>query len=293
MLTQTQDVDGPRCLREHRRVRSTVRRIAAAALAATAIAAAVTIQAEASPTATPAASAVAHAGGPAGTNDFRGVNWADPRDNYADDAVVPTGLSVADDYATVVPQGRRHRGAASATSSAPTPLRLPINPASVGTAWWNSYRGDDRRGDRAAASRSSSATGRPTTPRTAGSTTRRLEQRCGTRWSPTYAQEPARLLRADERAVRLHASTSGCRSAPAGSPGTPTSRAAGSSSAAPATTTTSPASAPRPRSTARCCRCTSTASGPATRPRPTGSPTCCRGSARTPTARSSTRPARR
>jgi hypothetical protein len=43
--------------------------------------------------------------GPVGTSEFRGVNWADPRDNYASDAVVPSGLSTADDYATTY----RHR----------------------------------------------------------------------------------------------------------------------------------------------------------------------------------------
>src|SRR6266700_8217409 len=39
---------------------------------------------------------VAHAA----TNQFRGVNWADPRDNYANDPVVPSGLSTSDNYAT-------------------------------------------------------------------------------------------------------------------------------------------------------------------------------------------------
>jgi Transposase DDE domain group 1 len=34
------------------------------------------------------------------TSGFRGVNWADPRDNYAADAVVPSGLSISDSYAT-------------------------------------------------------------------------------------------------------------------------------------------------------------------------------------------------
>ncbi|HEY7413799.1 MAG TPA: hypothetical protein VH593_01290, partial [Ktedonobacteraceae bacterium] len=29
----------------------------------------------------------------AAPNQFKGVNWADPRDNYANDQVVPTGLS--------------------------------------------------------------------------------------------------------------------------------------------------------------------------------------------------------
>src|SRR3954463_16018770 len=33
-------------------------------------------------------------------SQFRGVNWADPRDNYAADAVVPSGLSTRDSYLT-------------------------------------------------------------------------------------------------------------------------------------------------------------------------------------------------
>ena len=75
----------------------------------------------------------------AAPSSFHGVNWADPRDNYASDAVVPSGLSVTDDYRTVyritqnmVAGFRKNLGANT--------LRLPINPASVGTAWWNSYR---------------------------------------------------------------------------------------------------------------------------------------------------------
>jgi hypothetical protein len=88
---------------------------------------------------TPAAS---HAPVPApkgGTSDFRGVNWADPRDNYASDAVVPSGLSVTDDYRTVYrTTGRMVRGFKKNLGA--NTLRLPINPASVGTTWWKSYR---------------------------------------------------------------------------------------------------------------------------------------------------------
>jgi hypothetical protein len=76
----------------------------------------------------------------AGTREFRGVNWADPRDNYAADEVVPSGLSVQDDYRTtyrkaagIVTEFRRELKANT--------IRLPINPASVGTTWWRSYRG--------------------------------------------------------------------------------------------------------------------------------------------------------
>jgi len=121
-------------------VRSTVRRIAAAALAATAIAAAITIQAEASPMATTGSATAVQADGPAGTNDFRGVNWADPRDNYADDEVVPSGLSTTDDYRTTYRKATGIVGEFRTELKANT-IRLPINPSSVGTSWWSSYRG--------------------------------------------------------------------------------------------------------------------------------------------------------
>ena len=78
--------------------------------------------------------------GPTGTSEFRGVNWADPRDNYADDEVVPSGLSTGDDYRTtyakasdVVLEFRHEVGANT--------VRLPVNPSSVGTEWWESYQG--------------------------------------------------------------------------------------------------------------------------------------------------------
>jgi hypothetical protein len=89
-------------------------------------------------------SATAYATGPrpapdTNTSDFRGVNWADPRDNYATDAVVPSGLAVTDDYRTVYRKTVRMVGDFRKNLGANT-LRLPINPASVGTAWWCSYR---------------------------------------------------------------------------------------------------------------------------------------------------------
>ncbi|HKS50046.1 MAG TPA: hypothetical protein VJT49_34050 [Amycolatopsis sp.] len=40
-------------------------------------------------------------------SEFRGVNWADPRDNFTSDEVVPSGLSVTDDYGTVYRTTRR------------------------------------------------------------------------------------------------------------------------------------------------------------------------------------------
>ncbi|RXZ71834.1 ricin-type beta-trefoil lectin domain protein [Agromyces albus] len=78
--------------------------------------------------------------GPAGTSEFRGVNWADPRDNYADDEVVPSGLDTGDDYRTTYAKASdillEFRKEVSANT-----VRLPINPSSVGTDWWESYQG--------------------------------------------------------------------------------------------------------------------------------------------------------
>jgi hypothetical protein len=82
----------------------------------------------------------APAPGPSGTGEFRGVNWADPRDNFASDEVVPSGLSTSDDYRTTYDKASdvilefRHEVRANT-------VRLPINPSSVGTEWWESYQG--------------------------------------------------------------------------------------------------------------------------------------------------------
>ncbi|MGW0803482.1 RICIN domain-containing protein [Nonomuraea sp. NPDC002799] len=76
----------------------------------------------------------------ADTAQFRGVNWADPRDNYADDPVIPSGLSVSDGYATVRAKADAVIAGFQANLGANT-VRLPVNPYSVGTSWWNAYTG--------------------------------------------------------------------------------------------------------------------------------------------------------
>jgi hypothetical protein len=88
----------------------------------------------------PGSAVAAPSVGPSGTSEFRGVNWADPRDNYADDEVVPSGLSTEDDYLTTYNKATdivlelRHETRANT-------VRLPINTSSVGTEWWDSYQG--------------------------------------------------------------------------------------------------------------------------------------------------------
>ncbi|MDX2972340.1 ricin-type beta-trefoil lectin domain protein [Kribbella solani] len=76
----------------------------------------------------------------AATNQFAGVNWADPRDNYADDPVVPSGLSTSDSYNTTYAKAdaiiREFH-----TDLAANTVRLPINPYTVNGSYWSSYTG--------------------------------------------------------------------------------------------------------------------------------------------------------
>ena len=76
----------------------------------------------------------------AATNSFRGVNWADARDNYVDGWVIPTGLTASDSYATVRSKADGILSGFQSLVGANT-VRLPINPQSVNSAWWASYKG--------------------------------------------------------------------------------------------------------------------------------------------------------
>lgn len=122
----------------------TVRRLLAGTAALTCcatLAAAPVAQASPGSAATRAAAATRASAAAAGLDptSFKGVNWADPRDNYVDGPVVPTGLSTSDDYRTT------YRKATAILSELVrigriTTVRLPVNTYSVGTAWWGSYR---------------------------------------------------------------------------------------------------------------------------------------------------------
>lgn len=76
----------------------------------------------------------------ANTSQFRGVNWADPRDNYANDAVVPSGLSTADSYATTYAKASAIISGFASNLGSNT-VRLPINPYTVNGTFWSSYTG--------------------------------------------------------------------------------------------------------------------------------------------------------
>lgn len=76
----------------------------------------------------------------AAPNQFKGVNWADPRDNYANGPVVPTGLSTSDSYATTYAKATAIITGFQKNIGANT-VRMPINPYTVNGSWWNSYTG--------------------------------------------------------------------------------------------------------------------------------------------------------
>ena len=75
----------------------------------------------------------------AATANFRGVNWADARDNYVDGWVIPSGLTASDSYTTVRSKADGILGGFQQLGA--NTVRLPINPQSVNSAWWGAYRG--------------------------------------------------------------------------------------------------------------------------------------------------------
>ena len=76
----------------------------------------------------------------AATNQFRGVNWADTRDNYNTGWVIPDGLAASDTYAQVYSVANSTIEGFENNLGANT-VRLPINEPSVSQSWWSSYRG--------------------------------------------------------------------------------------------------------------------------------------------------------
>ena len=66
-------------------------------------------------------------------------NWADARDNYVDGWVIPTGLTASDSYSTVYTKADGILAGFQSLIGANT-VRLPINPQSVNSTWWASYK---------------------------------------------------------------------------------------------------------------------------------------------------------
>jgi endoglucanase len=76
----------------------------------------------------------------AATSDFRGVNWADQRDNFVNDALVLGGLSISDSYATTQTKADRILSGFQNNLGANT-VRMPVNYPTVSGSYWNSYTG--------------------------------------------------------------------------------------------------------------------------------------------------------
>ena len=73
------------------------------------------------------------------TNQFRGVNWADKRDNFVSEVLVLSGLSLSDTYESASIVADRVIGQfveLLGTNS----VRLPINEPTAST-FWNTYTG--------------------------------------------------------------------------------------------------------------------------------------------------------
>ncbi|MBC7390544.1 MAG: carbohydrate-binding protein [Opitutaceae bacterium] len=73
------------------------------------------------------------------TNQFKGVNWADPRDNFQSGVIYISGLSSTDTYASASVVAERVVGQ-FVSKLGSNSVRLPINEATVST-YWNTYTG--------------------------------------------------------------------------------------------------------------------------------------------------------
>ncbi|GAB3652929.1 RICIN domain-containing protein [Glycomyces tarimensis] len=76
----------------------------------------------------------------ADTSQFRGFNWAVLGDNFSTGRLVIDGLSSSDSYDTVRAKANAVYDDMEAHVGANT-VRLPVNTHTVGTSWWNAYRG--------------------------------------------------------------------------------------------------------------------------------------------------------
>jgi endoglucanase len=76
----------------------------------------------------------------ADTSQFRGFNWAVLGDNFVEGPLVLDKLSQSDSYETVKAKADAIYADMASTMGANT-VRLPVNTHTVGSAWWNAYRG--------------------------------------------------------------------------------------------------------------------------------------------------------
>ena len=75
----------------------------------------------------------------ASTGQFRGVNWADPRDNFVNGVLYPSGLSASDSYSSAATVANQVVGQLYSITGANT-VRMPINEPTVSN-YWGTYTG--------------------------------------------------------------------------------------------------------------------------------------------------------
>src|SRR3954454_8792442 len=73
------------------------------------------------------------------TSQFRGVNWADQRDNFVNGVLYPSGLGASDTYSSASAVADQVVGQMYAATGANT-VRMPINEPTV-AGYWNTYTG--------------------------------------------------------------------------------------------------------------------------------------------------------
>jgi hypothetical protein len=75
----------------------------------------------------------------AATSQFKGVNWADSRDNFVNGVLYPSGLSSSDTYSSASTVADRVVGQLYSLTGANT-VRMPINESTV-SSYWSTYTG--------------------------------------------------------------------------------------------------------------------------------------------------------
>ncbi len=75
----------------------------------------------------------------ASTSGFKGLNWADPNDNFSSGNVVPSGLGSSDSYAST--QSKANTILAAFQQQGANTIRIPVNTFTVAGTWWTSYTG--------------------------------------------------------------------------------------------------------------------------------------------------------
>src|SRR4051794_20409419 len=75
----------------------------------------------------------------ASTSQFKGVNWADQRDNFVNGVLYVSGLSASDTYSSATAVANQVVGQLYSITGANT-VRMPVNEPTV-SSYWSTYTG--------------------------------------------------------------------------------------------------------------------------------------------------------